>query len=130
MLAYQKILYAVIPFKDEVNAAAALAMMKLEAPGGNFSITCSCSCGYTWKDPGDMWWCMDCINVVLRSKCKDDIRNRNVCWESHSHIYIPKWDEEKMSSNRPKNPVPWNGVNISMDKWRKEITKAYQLSKS
>ncbi|KAJ5804859.1 hypothetical protein N7474_010746 [Penicillium riverlandense] len=130
MLAFQKILYAVIPFKDEVNAAAALAMMKLEAPGGSFSISCSCSCGHTWKEPGDMWWCMDCINVVLTSECKDDIKNRNVCWESHKHFYIPKWDEEKMSSNRPKNHVPWNGMHISIDKWRKEITKAYHLTKS
>ncbi|KAJ5604908.1 hypothetical protein N7510_010062 [Penicillium lagena] len=130
MLAYKKILYAVIPFKDEANAAAALAMMKLEAPGGSFSVSCSCSCGHTWTTPGDMWWCMDCINVVLTSKCKEDIKNRNVCWESHSHFYIPKWDEEKMSSNTSKNLVPWNGMNISMDRWRKEITKAYRLTKS
>jgi tetratricopeptide (TPR) repeat protein len=130
-LAYKKILYAVIPFKDEVNAAAALAMLKLEAPGGRFSLSCSCSCGHEWSAPGNMWWCMDCINVVLTPKCRDAVKDKsvrsNVCHESHSHFYIPEWDQEKMK-NVPKDHVPYNGVNVSMAKWRKELTKAYHLN--
>jgi hypothetical protein len=133
MLAYKKILYGVIPFKDEVNAAAALAMIKLESPGGNFTLTCSCPCGHTWAAPGDMWLCMDCINVALTTKCKDAVKDKktrtNICHESHSHFYIPKWDQEKMN-DVPKGLVPWNGTNIEMDKWRKEITKTYRLGKS
>jgi len=47
-----KILYGVIPFKDIDNATAAPAMMKLEAPGGHFGISCSCQCGHYWDAPG------------------------------------------------------------------------------
>lgn len=128
LFAYQKILYAVIPFEDKVNAATALALMKIEAPGGKLAIPCSCRCGHVWQEPGDMWWCMDCINVVLTTKCRNAVKEKNVCHTSHGHFQIPHWDREKME-NVPKNQVPWDGEIISMKEWRAKITKAYHLTK-
>ena len=127
-LAYQKVLYAVIPFEDKINAATALALMKMEAPGGKLAIPCSCRCGHVWQEPGDMWWCMDCINVVLTTKCKNAVKDKNVCRPSHNHFQIPPWDKEKMK-NVPKNLVPWNGESISLKEWTVKITKAYHLTK-
>jgi tetratricopeptide (TPR) repeat protein len=130
IFAYTKILYAVIPFEDVDNAAAALAMMKLEAP--SFKLDCSCQCGHVWTAPGDMWWCMDCINVVLTTQCKQDVKDpkviKGVCHESHTHFHIPKWNDEMMK-NAPKDLVPWKNEFITMDTWRGKITKTYHLTK-
>lgn len=129
IFAYTKILYAVIPFEDVDNATTALAMMKLEAASGEFNISCSCQCGHTWKAPGDMWWCMDCINLVLTPRCKQDPKViQSACHKSHSHFYVPQWDEQKMKKF-PKGLVPWKDEIITMDKWRGKITKAYNLTK-
>jgi hypothetical protein len=127
MLAYQKILYAVIPFEDTVNAVTALALMNIGAADGNFQISCSCQCGSLFDNPGEMWWCMDCINVVLTTKCKHTIKNKNVCHTSHKHLQIPPWDKEKMKVS--EGQVPWNGEVISMAEWRGKLTKAYNLTK-
>ncbi|KAJ5102219.1 hypothetical protein NUU61_004441 [Penicillium alfredii] len=111
ILAYKKILYAVILFEDEINAATALAMMKVEAPDGVLSMDCSCHCGHRWKEA-----------------VKDRRIVNHVCHESHGYFYIPKWNEQK-TSQVPETLVPWNGEIVKMERWRKEITKAYHLTK-
>lgn len=129
--AYMKILYAAIPFDDRVNAASALALMKLEAPNGKYRQFCSCPCNHKWTTPGDMYWCMDCINVVLTPKCKDAVKDEKyrspICHHTHNHLYIPAWDEEKMSKV-PNGDVPYDGKIISMKKWRKELSTKYHLN--
>ena len=127
IFAYEKILYAVIPFGDIVNATTALALMKIETPGGFFEMPCSCQCGDTFKDPGEMWWCMDCINVVLTTKCMHTIKDKNVCDRNHQRFQIPSWDGEKMKVLEKQ--VPWNGEVISMTDWRGKLTKEYYLTK-
>ncbi|KAL2867422.1 uncharacterized protein BJX67DRAFT_381124 [Aspergillus lucknowensis] len=133
IFAFTKILYAVIPFGDDANAAAALALMKLGAGSENFLIPCSCECGSKWEAPGDMWWCMDCIRVVLTPKCKESVEKGNsangVCDKSHQHLYIPKWDEERMKKVS-KDMVPWKGEIISMEEWLDKIAKRYRLDKA
>ncbi|KAJ6098213.1 hypothetical protein N7499_002587 [Penicillium canescens] len=130
LLAYQKILYAAIPFQDERNVNAALAMMKLETP---FMMTCSCGCGHTWDTPENMWFCMDCIRVVLRSCCKDRIKDKklpnSVCHESHIHFEVGPWNAEKMSQVK-EGHVPYKGTVITMEEWRKKIIAKYELGKS
>lgn len=95
-------------------------------------MSCSCQCGHVWDVPGDMWWCMDCINVVLTTKCKDEVKDPKfvtiVCHESHDHLYIPKWNEEKMKTV-PEDHVPWSDEVIEMKKWKSKITKTYNLAK-
>lgn len=129
--AYKKILYAAIPFNDDINATSALAMMKREAPNGKFRQYCSCPCNHKWTSPGEMYWCMDCINVVLTPKCRDavkDERSRSpICHHSHTHLYIPPWDEEKMNQV-PGGEVPHDGKIISMKRWRKELSSKYHLN--
>jgi tetratricopeptide (TPR) repeat protein len=129
--AYMKILYAAIPFDDQKNAASALAMMKREAPNGKFRQYCSCPCNHKWTAPGEMYWCMDCINVVLTPKCRNVVKDEKsrspICHHSHHHLYIPAWDEEKMSKV-PDGEVPYDGKAISMDKWRKELSTKYHLN--
>lgn len=129
--AYKKILFAAIPFGDDINAASALAMMKFEAPNGKFRQYCSCPCNHKWTSPGEMYWCMDCINVVLTPKCKDAVKDEKfrspICHHSHKHLYIPAWDEEKMSKV-PDGEVPYDGNIISMKKWRKELSTTYHLN--
>jgi tetratricopeptide (TPR) repeat protein len=128
-LAFRKILYAVIPFGDVRNAQAALAMLKR---AGRFEIPCSCGCGHTWTTPGDMWWCMDCINLVLTTKCMEKVKNpdlaNNICDESHTHFHIPEWDAEKM--NVSKKHVPYKGKAITMTHWRNKLTQKYRLAGS
>ena len=135
LFAYRKILYATIPFEDEKNVNAALAMMKLET---NFTMTCSCGCGETWDTPEDMWFCMDCIRVVLKPQCKDQVvdptkrdpmKPNSVCHQSHKHFEIGKWDAAKMAK-RPEGHVPYNGKFISMEDWRETITDKYKLEES
>lgn len=129
MFAFQKILYAVIPFKDERNAATALAMIKISSPSGKFAIPCSCGCGHIWLSPGEMWWCMDCINVVLTEKCQKNVKDKNVCHSTHEGFTIPKFDE-KLLQAVPKDHVPCDGEFIPMDKWRSRITHDYNLKKT
>ena len=126
ILAYWKILFATIPFGDERNATAALAMMK---KGGDFEMKCSCGCGHIWDTPGEMWWCKDCINVVLTKNCKEALRDpavrTQVCHMSHCHFEIPPWNEKKMDVPE----VPYKGIAITMEDWKKKIIKKYHLSK-
>lgn len=132
IFAYSKILYAAIPFKDEDNVAAALAMMKREAGPGGFAIPCSCKCGRKWDEPGDMYWCMDCIRVALKPECYAKLKDKNavsyICDESHDHIYIPPWDQAKMA-NVADGYVPWKNEAISMKAWKSKIIKGYRLAK-
>lgn len=129
ILAYWKILYAVIPFEDKKNVTAALAMMKRES---DFEMKCSCGCGHTWTTPGDMWWCKDCINVVLNGPCKETVKNpdspNHVCHKSHSHFHIPHWDEKVMKV--PKDKIPYKGDAITMEQWRDKLIDKYHLGKS
>lgn len=129
IFAFQKILYAVIPFNDERNAATALAMMKISSPPGRFAIPCSCGCGHIWFSPGEMWWCMDCINVVLTRECRKNVKDKSVCHSTHEGFTIPGFDE-KLLENMPEDHVPWNNEIIPMDKWRSKITRDYHLKKT
>lgn len=129
MFAFQKILYAMIPFKDERNVATALAMMKMSSPSGRFSIPCSCRCGHVWLSPSEMWWCMDCINVVLTEECRKNVKAKNICHSTHEGFTIPKLDENMMA-DVPEGHVPWDSEFIQMDKWTSKITRDYHLKKT
>ncbi|KAL4894267.1 hypothetical protein BDV59DRAFT_16615 [Aspergillus ambiguus] len=130
LLAYMKILFAVIPFGDEDNATAALSLMMREM---STPLKCACGCGHEWTTFTEIWWCQDCINVPLTAKCKDTIENeketkRTVCGPGHKHFSVSGWEgmEPKKGS---KEVVPWRGEFISIDKWRKNLTKKYNLAK-
>lgn len=131
MFAFQKILYAMIPFEDTLNVITALAMIKIASPSGRFFIPCSCKCGHVWLSPsdGDMWWCMDCINVVLTEECRQNVKDKNICRSTHRGFTIPKLDENLLK-DVPKDHVPWDGEFIPMDKWRRKIAQDYRLKKT
>lgn len=128
-LAFEKILYAAIPFGDKTNATAALAMMQRDS---GFERSCSSGCGKKWLTPGKMFWCKDCINVVLKPECHERVKNAapdiRVCDASHKHLEIHKWDTEKM--NVPEGQVPYNGKAITMEDWSKRISEEYHLGMS
>lgn len=132
MFAYSKILYAAIPFGHEHNVAAALAMMKREAGPGGFSIACSCKCGGKWEEPGDMYWCKDCIRVALKPECFAKLKKKDhvnyICDESHEHIYIPPWDQAKMAKVAD-GYVPRKNEAITMKAWKSKIIRDYRLAK-
>lgn len=131
-LAYTKILYATIPFGDEKNVAAALTMLKV-SEGDQFFIRCSCKCELGWFTPGDMWWCMDCINMVLKPECYEKVKSgqffNNVCHKDHSHFHIPECSKERMEE-LPRKHVPWDKGSLSVEDWKKQIGKSYKLAKS
>ncbi|KAJ5622596.1 hypothetical protein N7528_005828 [Penicillium herquei] len=131
-LAYTKILYASIPFGDLKNVTAAVAMLKF-SEGDQFLIQCSCKCEMGWTFPGDMWWCMDCINMVLTPQCYEKVKSgtfyNNVCHRNHQHLHVPNWDKEKMRK-LPKGHVPWGEESLHVTDWKKYIIKNYiQLKK-
>ena len=131
-LAYTKILYAVIPFGDEKNVAAALAMLKV-SEGDQFFIRCSCKCESGWFTPGDMWWCMDCINMVLTPECYKKVKSgqffNNICHKYHNHLYVPEWSNERME-RLPRKHIPWGNGSLSVEDWKKQIINSYNLVKS
>ncbi|KAJ5090526.1 hypothetical protein N7532_009210 [Penicillium argentinense] len=62
--AFWHILFSTIPFGDEKNATAALAMIGKTFNAWPpfeeallFELECDDNCGHVWKDPGDMGWC-------------------------------------------------------------------------
>ncbi|KAJ5671389.1 hypothetical protein N7507_000516 [Penicillium longicatenatum] len=129
-LAYIKILHAAIPFGDEKNARAALALTKV-CEGDRFSLKCSCKCGTQWTSPGNMWWCMDCINMVLTPDCYKKVKSgeffNNICHKNHQHFFLPSLEDSRLK-NLPKNHVPWGEEDIPLDGWKKEIIKTYHLA--
>lgn len=134
ILAYSKILFAVVPFGHLNHAAAALAMTKLEGPPGGLLISCSCKCGGHWDTSSELYWCQDCIRVALLPKCyakvKDTARVSHVCDASHEHIRIPAWDQEKMAKLVGTGDVPWGDKVISMEKWLGMLISDYSLTKA
>ncbi|KAJ6015205.1 hypothetical protein N7540_009796 [Penicillium herquei] len=131
-LAYKKILYASIPSGDLKNVVAALAMLKF-SEGDQFLIQCSCKCEMGWPSPGDMWWCMDCINMVLTPQCYEKVKSgtfyNNVCHRNHQHLHVPDWDKERFRK-LPKGHVPWGEESVHVTDWKKYIIKNYiQLKK-
>jgi hypothetical protein len=126
MLAYSKIIHAVTPFGDLEHARTAAYLMKLESDPGTFKVLCSCKCNFESDDPGDMWRCMDCINVSLTSKCRDRVKGRTlgyVCHPDHEHFEVRKWDGQR----KGEKGFPWKGGTITMDEWRGKLIRKYRL---
>ncbi|KAL2788162.1 hypothetical protein BJX66DRAFT_340553 [Aspergillus keveii] len=126
MLAYSKIIHAVTPFGDVEHARTAAYLMKLESPPGTFKVSCSCKCNFESDDPGDMWRCMDCINVTLTSKCRERVMDRTlgyVCHPDHEHFNIRRWNGERKGDK----VVPWKDGAITMEDWRSKLIRKYHL---
>ncbi|KAL2858593.1 hypothetical protein BJY01DRAFT_230757 [Aspergillus pseudoustus] len=126
LLAYSKILYAVTPFGDENHARAATYMIKSESGPGGYQVYCSCKCGKRLDDPGDQWRCKDCIKVMLRPECKENVKKGvigHVCQPGHDHFPIHKWTGKDLDKG-----VPWKDRIISLDHWREKLIRDYRLS--
>jgi tetratricopeptide (TPR) repeat protein len=126
MLAYSKIIHAVTPFGDVEHARTAAYLMKLESDPGTFKVLCSCKCNFESDDPGDMWRCMDCINVTLTSKCRDRVINKTlgyVCHPDHEQFNIRRWNGERKGDK----VVPWKDGAITMEDWRSKLIRKYHL---
>ncbi|GFF30246.1 hypothetical protein IFM61606_10501 [Aspergillus udagawae] len=127
MLAYAKILNAVTAFGDEEHARTAWYMMRIDNPiPGGFVVSCSCPCGFRSGDPGGMWRCKDCINVVLTTGCKVKVENGTIsyiCHASHEHFPIRTWEGGEIG----EGGVPWKDRIITMDEWREKLISKYNL---
>jgi tetratricopeptide (TPR) repeat protein len=133
LFAYMKIFFAALAFGDADNATTALAVMDIEAPDDDDdAIECSCQCGYKWKDATDMYWCMDCMTVVLTKDCTKRVQDPNtctsVCDQGHGYLCISGW-VCKAAKKFSKCQVPYKGDIITLKKWKSYLTHEYKLKK-
>ncbi|KAL4895563.1 hypothetical protein BDV59DRAFT_156698 [Aspergillus ambiguus] len=89
---------------------------------------CDGECGYYWATASEMWWCKDCINLSFEKNCfrrlQQGTLGLNICDRQHEFLEIPKWDGERMR-NIPKGSVPYGEKAISLEEWKKVISKKY-----
>ena len=94
----------------------------------DFTQECDCGCDYRSKNPGGVWFCKDCITVVLTSDCRHKLLQgefmQNVCSRSHDHFYVPEWDINRLKKV-PVGYVPWGDEDISMEQWKQILRKEY-----
>ena len=45
-----------------------------KGPTTSLDMECDDGCGHLWAEPGDMWFCKDCINVTLKGNCLNKIK--------------------------------------------------------
>ncbi|KAL5343425.1 hypothetical protein BJX70DRAFT_169222 [Aspergillus crustosus] len=89
---------------------------------------CDGGCGYFWETASEMWWCKDCINLTFDKDCFEQLQSDTlplkVCNKEHEFLKVPRW-EEGLLEEKGKGAVPVGGRVISLEEWKKEITKKY-----
>ena len=93
---------------------------------------CDGGCGRYWQGASEMWWCKDCINLTFDKECFEQLRSGTlplkVCDRSHAFLEVPKYDSHGPDGDEygvPKGLVPYMGMAISLEEWKKAIVRAY-----